>query len=257
MFVVYGDLLMRHAEHAATVLDLAPDPVDDMYEGCAPQMEKVADNYLKEEYNREGHFHQAWAAAQKKFEPKSKLKSRGKSKLSDLQMRQRMAVYAYTLDQPRLYEEFNQAVRTEGSSYRTTFQYHALHFYLTTAVQSLKSKQGNECRTGYRRVNVRFPQVTKNKLIRFGSFTSSCMGSYSRTERFGKTCFKIESCFGADISLSSKFGESERELLIPPYEVFKVTAVMENPEPPCDVEYQVKSTRIPESKWNCALVNHI
>ncbi|KAM9792682.1 ecto-ADP-ribosyltransferase 5-like [Neosynchiropus ocellatus] len=226
-------------------LDLAPDSVDDMYNGCVPKMEKLAAEFLEKEQNENRDFKMAWDKAQQKFSPES-----GES---DLETRQKMAVYAYTLDEPPLYADFNQAVRTARPSYRTTFQYHALHFYLTTAVQRLKREQGTGCRTVYRRVEFIYPRDVVKKRFRFGSFASSSMDDYLG-EEFGRTCFKIKTCFGANISKYSEI-EEERELLIPPYEVFKVTAVIKNPRRTCDVEYQVNSTGPPESKLNCALVN--
>ncbi|XP_053710880.1 ecto-ADP-ribosyltransferase 5-like [Synchiropus splendidus] len=224
------------AVHAPLDLDLAPNSVDDMYNGCVSEMEKVASEFLEKEKNGNQNFKMAWDKAREKFHRKSKL--------SDLQMRQRMAVYAYTLEQPKLYAEFNQAVRTEASSYRTTFQYHALHFYLTTALRKLKLKQGKRCRIVYRRVGLSFSRDVMNKPFRFGSFTSSSMDGYA-SPAFGKTCFMIETCFGADISQYSEF-PNEHELLIPPYEVFTVISVRKYPRPTCDAEYWARSDALSE-----------
>ncbi|KAM8842880.1 ecto-ADP-ribosyltransferase 5-like [Synchiropus picturatus] len=254
------------AVHAAIDLDLAPNSVDDMYKGCDSKMEQLAAEFLEKEKSMNRTFTLAWDAAQNKFEAESKKKFQQRlnkirnkilSKITGkitgrITLKEKMAVYAYTLDHPKLYAEFNQAVRTQESSYRTTFQYHALHFYLTTAVQRLKSKQGRRCRTVYRRVGLSFRRDVVNKPFRFGSFTSSSMDGYA-SPAFGKTCFKIETCFGANISKYSAF-PNEHELLIPPYEVFTVTAVGEKPLPTCDVEYQVKSTGKTQSNLNCALV---
>ncbi|KAM8842883.1 ecto-ADP-ribosyltransferase 5-like [Synchiropus picturatus] len=257
------------AVQAPLDLDLAPNSVDDMYKRCVMRMEKVAPGLLEKEKSKNSNFKQAWDKAQEKFgaEPRTAVKQflnkirdtitdKAAGKITgEMSVKEKMAVYAYTLNQPPLYKEFNQAVRTEGSSYRTTFQYHALHFYLTTAVQRLKSMQGTSCRTVYRRVGLSFRRDIVKKSFRFGSFTSSSMDGYA-SPTFGKTCFKIETCFGADISQYSEF-PNEREVLIPPYEVFTVTAVGENAEPTCDVEYQVKSTGNTQSNLNCALVNNI
>ncbi|KAM9792683.1 ecto-ADP-ribosyltransferase 5-like [Neosynchiropus ocellatus] len=232
------------AAHAAN-LNLASKPVDDMYNGCVPEMEKLAAKFLEKEENENPKLKLAWFEAQQKFNPESRE--------SDLKMRQEMAVYAYTLHCPKLYADFNKAMSTAGPSYNNTFQYHALHFYLTTAVQRLKREQGTSCRTVYRRVGRGNPRLVVRKRFRFGSFTSSSMGGYAN-KKFGKTCFKIQTCFGADISKYSEF-EEEREILIPPYEVFRVTAVIKNPDPTCNVEYRARSTGRSLSKLNCALVN--
>ncbi|KAM8842736.1 LOW QUALITY PROTEIN: ecto-ADP-ribosyltransferase 5-like [Synchiropus picturatus] len=234
------------AVHAATDLDLAPNSVDNMYNGCVSHMEKLGAAFLEKEKTRNLNFKLAWNKAQQIYKPGSRQKFKQflDKTTGDMSLKEKMAVYAYTLDHPKLYAEFNQAVRTEGSSYRTTFQYHALHFYLTTAVRKVKLKQGTSCRTVYCRVGLSFRRDVMNKSFRFGSFTSSSMDGYA-SPAFGKTCFKIETCFGGH----------ERELLIPPYEVFVVTAVRKKPLPTCDVEHQVKSTGKTQSKLNCALVN--
>ncbi len=171
-----------------------------------------------------------------------------------------MAIYVYTLDKPKIYLDFNHAVQTRKSKYKTTFRYHTLHFFLTDALQTLNARkpEAERCLTGYRRVNSSFRQDVLNKMIRFGSFTSSSMGCYPSAERFGdKSCFEIVTCSGADVSLYSKLGESEREALIPPYEVFKVTKIERRSDQkslPCEVVYKLKSTRKTLSNLNCALV---
>ncbi|KAK1902061.1 Ecto-ADP-ribosyltransferase 5 [Dissostichus eleginoides] len=113
------------------------------------------------------------------------------------------------------------------------------------------------CLKVYRRVNRSFSQDVLNKVIRFGSFTSSSMGRYASAQRFGdKSCFEIITCLGADVSLFSKLGESEREVLIPPYEAFKVTKInthCNQKDLPCDVVYKLETTNTFLSNLNCAL----
>ncbi|XP_018520448.1 ecto-ADP-ribosyltransferase 5 [Lates calcarifer] len=219
VLISYGistGIAMHSAAHRSDdvlTLDMAPDSVDDMYSGCKDKMRTKANNYLKNEKNADSDFTLAWKKAEKKW-PKKKP---GRE--------QKMAIYVYTLNEPNIYLNFNNAVRTQRSMYKTTFRYHALHFFLTDALQTLNSRKSEEerCLTGYRRVNSYFSQDVLNKEIRFGTFTSSRRDQYPHTDRFGdKSCFEIATCFGADISLYSELGESEREVLIPPYEVFKV-----------------------------------
>ncbi|KAG7223688.1 hypothetical protein INR49_015413 [Caranx melampygus] len=239
-------------------LDLAPNAVDDMYTGCKDKMDnRVKKQYLPNEKNKDKNFTLAWGEAERYYNKKWK-RRKGKRPSTSLGKEQIMAIYVYTLDKPNVYLDFNTAVRTKRSVYVTAFKYHTLHFFLTDALQTLSSRkpEGERCVTGYRRVNSSFRQDVLNKEIRFGSFTSSSMGDYPRPDRFGnKSCFEIFTCFGADISLYSKVGESEREVLIPPYEVFKVTKVerrSDHQSLPCEVVYKVKSTRT-LSKLNCAL----
>ncbi|XP_042339222.1 erythroblast NAD(P)(+)--arginine ADP-ribosyltransferase-like, partial [Plectropomus leopardus] len=161
------------------------------------------------------------------------------------------AIYYYTFGKDDVYLDFNEAVRTEGPQYKTTFGFHALHFLLTDAIQALKEHRSKNvpvgqdgCVTSFRRVKRSF-NGKKNTQFRFGSFTSSSLGQYSKkVERFGdKTCFEIKTCYGEDISEYSKF-QIEGEVLIPPYEIFKVVDIKERSKQkdlPCEVEYKVKS----------------
>ncbi|XP_043969778.1 ecto-ADP-ribosyltransferase 5-like [Gambusia affinis] len=227
-------------------LDIAPDSVDDMYDGCEKEMKKKVASLLNTE--KSGEFRKAWLAAEKYYNNK------WATTPSTLKKEQIMAIHAYTLEQPAIYDEFNKAVRTQKSEYKTTFQYHALHFYLTRAIRSLKSN-APECITTYRRTNSKF-ETDINREIRFGGFTSSSRDDYLDILIFGNTsCFEITTCFGADISEFSKY-EWEKEVLIPPYEVFKVTDIQKRSEEnslPCEVVYKVKSTKKTRSSLNCAL----
>ncbi|KAM9363650.1 ecto-ADP-ribosyltransferase 5-like [Symphorus nematophorus] len=239
-------------------LDLAPNAVDDMYAGCKDKMKyKVKMEYLANEKNKDKNFTLAWGEAEKYYN--KKWRHKGKRPSTSLGKEQIMAIYVYTLDKPKIYLDFNNAVRTQKTEYKTTFRYHTLHFFLTDALQNLSARKpvAEKCLTGYRRVGSYFSQDVLNKQIRFGSFTSSSMGWYPSAQRFGdKSCFEIITCSGADVSLYSRLGEAEREALIPPYEVFKVTKIERRSEQkslPCEVVYKVKSTGQTLSNVNCVL----
>ncbi|XP_052367853.1 LOW QUALITY PROTEIN: NAD(P)(+)--arginine ADP-ribosyltransferase 1-like [Oncorhynchus keta] len=136
------------------------------------------------------------------------------------------------------------------SLYGKTFQYHSLHFYLTDAIHILKLSQ-TTCRTTYRRTAMSFNSVV-DKEIRFGSFTSSYQLKTLYT--FGNvSCFEIKTCFGGNLTYYSAY-VNESEVLIPPYEVFKVTEVQKNQW--CEVVYKVESTRS-QSNLNCRLLNGV
>jgi len=69
-----------------------------------------------------------------------------------------------------------------------------------------------------------------------------------------KTCFEI-TFMGGKVFKYSKF-KREAEVLIPPYEVFKVTSVetkAKKSDLECDVVYKIKSTGQPVSNNDCAL----
>uniref|UniRef100_A0A3B5M8H6 NAD(P)(+)--arginine ADP-ribosyltransferase n=1 Tax=Xiphophorus couchianus TaxID=32473 RepID=A0A3B5M8H6_9TELE len=215
---------------------MAENSVDDMYEGCENKMAtKVMTELLAREKKMTKNFRLAWD------EP-------GMKKSQVLEKEQNMAVYAYTLDKPEIFTEFNNALRTQRAQYTSTFQYHSLHFFLTGALRALN------CVKTYRRTNCKF-ETDINREIRFGGFTSSSEGGYPSPHFGDQSCFEITTCFGARISKFSMF-ESENEVLIPPYEVFKVTDIQKRSGKnflPCQVVYKLKSTNNPRSSLNCAL----
>ncbi|XP_041789907.1 NAD(P)(+)--arginine ADP-ribosyltransferase 2-like [Chelmon rostratus] len=195
-------------------LSMVEDSVDDMYFGCKDaMMEKVKNKYIKEEKDRIP-FAEAWSEAERCAEEKLK-----HTKHMALTKDHIKAICAYTSD--KLYKPFNAAVRTEKSIYGSLFQFHSLHFLLTSAIQILNSKY--HCHTTYRRTSLRFTGEV-HQIIRFGTFASS---SY-RTDltKFGnETCFKIKTCSGASLKSYSMY-KDEEEVLIPPYETFKITEII-------------------------------
>ncbi|XP_034727109.1 T-cell ecto-ADP-ribosyltransferase 1-like isoform X1 [Etheostoma cragini] len=185
-------------ENDVLPLDMAKNSVDDMYEGCKDKMKKKATQYLMNEKNKDKNFKEVWDSTKKYVLDKFK---KGKTNL--LQKDQLVALYYYTSGKDKAYLDFNNKVRTQRSEYKTKFGYHALHFYLTTAIRTLQKekKMNKECLTGYRRVDMYFSQDVTNQEIRFGSFTSASMGRYLNNNTFGdKSCFEIITCMGADIS---------------------------------------------------------
>ncbi|XP_056123113.1 ecto-ADP-ribosyltransferase 5-like [Rhinichthys klamathensis goyatoka] len=242
----------RAGENSVLPLDMAENSVDDMYNTCDVKMKERVKEDLENEKNKDKTFKEVWDSSEKVVHEKFKnVKYLGKDQI--------VAIYYYTSGKDDAYRNFNAAVRTQRHQYETTFGYHALHFLLTTAIQverafEEKLKKKKLCLTGYRRVDEYFNQDVKNTKFRFGSFTSASLGNYGKKLFGDKSCFEIFTCMGADVSLYSKF-ENEKEVLIPPYEVFKVVEIKKRvgSELPCEVVYKVKSTETPVSNLNCAL----
>lgn len=235
-----------------TGLDMAPNSVDDMYNGCKDQMKtKVLEEYLLNEKNTNNKFKQAWDEAEQRYNAKWKSGIR-------LGKEQVVAIYVYSFGRGYICKDINTAVRTGHSTYTTTFGYHAIHFFLTNAIQILNARKPEKerCCVVYRGVDLYFSQDVLQKEVRFGSFTSATLRGFDIAKKFGdKSCFMIVTCYGADISMFSRFGEAEAEVLIPPYEVFIVTGIKRKSEQKnleCDVVYTMKSTRT-VSNLNCAL----
>ncbi|XP_053169832.1 ecto-ADP-ribosyltransferase 5-like [Scomber japonicus] len=194
-------------------LGMVPEAVDDMYDGCREKMEKKVNNtYFKKE--NVGEFKEAWQEA----ENCSNIQSLPEDKA--LTKTHKLAICVYTSRD--VYKEFNTAVRTGKNIYSSSFRFHSLHFWLTTAIQILNNNQS--CHTTYRRTGTVFTGKL-NDIIRFGMFASS--SKYSDLTPFGnETCFQIETCSGAYLNDYSVFNDEE-EVLIPPYETFKITHIYE------------------------------
>ncbi|XP_044200097.1 T-cell ecto-ADP-ribosyltransferase 1-like, partial [Thunnus albacares] len=196
-------------------LDMVLNAVDDMYFGCTKEMEKK----VKEEYfNKEnvGKVAEAWEDEQVK-QCVDDGKKQGNNVLSEDHI-QAICVYTSTY----IYDQFNTAVRTSKNIYSSSFQLHSLHFWLTTAIQTLNKNY--ECQTTYRRTTAVFTGKV-NDIIRFGTFASSSFRT-DLTDFGSETCFQIKTCSGAYVKPYSVFPKQE-EVLIPPYETFKITKTVE------------------------------
>ncbi|XP_067221760.1 ecto-ADP-ribosyltransferase 5-like isoform X1 [Chanodichthys erythropterus] len=227
-------------------LDMAPNSVDDQYKGCRENMTKqVERNYLKKETSDpESELANAWKDAVKKH----------KTPGDNLTRNHSIAIYVYTNSGFKVYKNFNNAVRNDKKKYKNrTFKWYSLDFLLTDAIQILKKTQ-KKCYSTYRGTNMKFNKTVLNKEVRFGSFTSSSL-SLKRTRFFGNvSCFEIRTCEGADLTKYSKHPE-EKEVLIPPYETFKVTAVRTKRDQKnlwCETVFSLKSSGT-RSDLNCAL----
>ncbi|XP_050961661.1 ecto-ADP-ribosyltransferase 5-like [Labeo rohita] len=234
-------------DHRAAVefpLDMALNSVDDQYEGCRENMtNKVETDYLQDELNKSSVFKEAWQEGENK----------SKSPEVNLTRNHSIAIYVYTNSAYDVYGKFNEDVRSSKQDYANkSFKWYSLHFLLTDAIKILKLKQKACFNVTYRGTNVTFVKNVLNNEIRFGQFTSSSLNR-NVTKDFGNTsCFEIYTCEGVYIANYSKYPEQE-EVLIPPYETFKVTAVKNRTDQPdlwCDTVYMVKSSG-KKSYLNC------
>ncbi|XP_038958304.1 ecto-ADP-ribosyltransferase 5 isoform X3 [Rattus norvegicus] len=188
-------------------------------------MEEKAGLLLKEEMARHALLRESWEAAQEAW-------AHGRHKLTlppGFKAQHGVAVMVYTNSSNTLYWELNQAVRTGGRSrelYMRHFPFKALHFYLTRALQLLRGTGGCSREAGevvFRGVSsLHFEPKRLGDSVRLGQFASSSVDERV-ARRFGNaTFFNLRTCFGAPIQALSVFPE-EREVLIPPHEVFLVT----------------------------------
>ena len=206
-------------------LSLAPDTFDDAYVGCSEEMEEKAVLLLEKEMANHPLLRESWKTAQKAWEQKRP----GLILPPGFRSQHGIAIMVYTNSSNTLYRELNQAVRTGGGSwesYMNHFPFKALHFYLTRALQLLRGgggcsrEPGQMVFRGVRRIH--FEPKSVGDSIRLGQFASSSLDE-TVARRFGNaTFFSLRTCSGAPIQALSVFPE-EREVLIPPYEVFVVT----------------------------------
>ncbi|ROK79152.1 Erythroblast NAD(P)(+)--arginine ADP-ribosyltransferase, partial [Anabarilius grahami] len=227
-------------------LDMALNSVDDQYDGCTKDMANlVKTKYLqKETSDSKSKFSIAWKRAVNKTMPPR----------DGLTKDNLIAIYVYTNPDFELYKNFNNAVQKDKKKYKKKkYEWYSLHFLLTDAIQILKKTQ-KKCYSTFRGTNIQFKKNVQNKKVRFGLFASS---SLDRTvaEFFGsKSCFEIRTCEGANLTKYSKHPK-EKEVLIPPYEMFKVTAVRTKRDQKdlwCETVYKLESSGT-KSDLNCAL----
>uniref|UniRef100_A0A8C1LNF4 NAD(P)(+)--arginine ADP-ribosyltransferase n=1 Tax=Cyprinus carpio TaxID=7962 RepID=A0A8C1LNF4_CYPCA len=200
-------------------LDMANNSVDDQYDGCTREMTQLGQKNSKEPEN-------------------------------NLTKNHSIAIYVYTGD--KVFRDFNNETHYGKQNYTTEkYNWYSLHFLLTEAIQILKKTQ-NTCYETYRGTKFRYNFL--NTKVRFGSFASSTFNR-SKTKFFGTvSCFEIYTCEGAEVTKYSKLSH-EREVLIPPYETFKVTSIRTKRDEKdlwCDTVYTLNNTG-KTSDLNCHL----
>ncbi|XP_041728667.1 erythroblast NAD(P)(+)--arginine ADP-ribosyltransferase [Coregonus clupeaformis] len=237
-------------------LDMAPDSIDDSYDGCRKNMLcEVTKKFLPEEKNTDSKFKVAWDDAMTQYG------NNYKSNIQQLSNDHLRAIHVYVNPQRMIYAQFNEATRTLGNSYKTDFKYHSLHFLLSDALRILNEAQGKQCVKSFRGAAVAY-QGDKDDTMRFGQFTSSTTDELvAKIYANWKTCFKITTCYGASLADFSQV-EAEKEVLIPPYEVFKIAKVTKNKvledkdkdiKSECEIVYELESTKT-KSDRNCDIV---
>uniref|UniRef100_V9L2I7 NAD(P)(+)--arginine ADP-ribosyltransferase n=1 Tax=Callorhinchus milii TaxID=7868 RepID=V9L2I7_CALMI len=177
--------------------------------------EKKAKEDLVKERNLKPDLNQAWVRAERWWEGQN----------NTLKKEHAIALYAYTLKTP-LHKDFNSKLRkylANNQTYNESFPYKSLHYYLSAALEELRSRQGGgRSITLYRGCPCTYSlNVNENK--QFEMFTSSS-GDKSVAEGFakGETLFHITTILGVSIKDYSASPEQD-EWLIPPCSPFLVT----------------------------------
>ncbi|XP_052410698.1 NAD(P)(+)--arginine ADP-ribosyltransferase 2 [Carassius gibelio] len=238
LLLILAALGLDHRETAAAreiyTLDMARNSVDDQYFGCTAKMAYlVKTKFLQMEINKCTEFKNTWLDGEYK----------AKNPEDNLKLFHSVAIFVYTSNNSVVYRNFNNAVRSEKQKYKAgTFSWYSLYFLLTDATKILKKTQP-KCYLTYRGTRVELAKNVVNKQIRFGSFTSSSFDQAVASGFRPRSCFEIITCKGVSVIKYSKYPE-QKEVLIPPYEKFKVTAVKTKGQKGawCDTVFTLKST---------------
>uniref|UniRef100_A0A3P8ZY82 NAD(P)(+)--arginine ADP-ribosyltransferase n=1 Tax=Esox lucius TaxID=8010 RepID=A0A3P8ZY82_ESOLU len=111
-------------------LDMALNSVDDYFKGCRPEMLKKVNNYfLIQERHNDKVFDQIWTAAEDCYYSR-------KVPLGKLSKNNYIALQVYVNASTNIYKSFNNATRTQKTSYNT-FKYHSLHFFLNPSMEPI------------------------------------------------------------------------------------------------------------------------
>ncbi|XP_042247529.1 erythroblast NAD(P)(+)--arginine ADP-ribosyltransferase isoform X2 [Thunnus maccoyii] len=204
---------------AAKQLDMAPEAVDTLYDGCDKQALKIViDSVLKEELNRSEVFQKAWNTKCSEIIPRGVKEHTA-------------ALLTHAYGDKDFRKTFNNAVATLGgnvSTYENSFHFKSLHFLLMDAMKLMKPLNGEKCKRLFHISNTKY-EAQKGSKVRFGRFTllhsdpdPNSEGELSEDDTF----FNITTCFY--VSLGGFCKQKGDEVLISPAEEFTVEDVVQN-----------------------------
>ncbi|XP_050826002.1 single-pass membrane and coiled-coil domain-containing protein 3 isoform X1 [Serinus canaria] len=232
--VTLGSLLLLISQVLAKeavspiLMDMALHSFDDQYLGCREEMmeELEQGDYFQKEIAANKDYFRLWKKAQEAL-----LKS-PVGLLREMRDSHATVLMAYSMNSS-LHSQLNWATSTAGISpehYRHNFSFKYFHFYLTTAIQILKEWQSSmgehKCYQVHRGVKDLYIKAKEDSRVRFGRFTSTSQ-LRSEARKFGnETLFTVTTCLGAAMQGFS-YHTSEKEVLIPPYEIFLVKSFLQ------------------------------
>ncbi|NXW66798.1 NARE ribosyltransferase, partial [Eurystomus gularis] len=240
-----GSSLRQQDLNTVKVMDMAPNCFDDQYCGCSHMMEEELEELNRTEFANNGVYAKAWTIAAAEW------RSRQGRVPQTLRPELAIALLTYTQESP-LHGVFNRAVREAGRSrqyYLRDFHFKVLHFLLSEALRTLRDAGPHRCYSVYWGVqNIRFTAL-HHQSVRFGHFTSASL-KQSGAKYFGPdTFFLVETCYGVPIRNFS-FYPNKEEVLIPPFETYKVINVARDRE---RAVIQLRSQAV-RSTYNCTFV---
>lgn len=218
--------LQRPTAAVKVNFNLAPDSFDDQYQGCSQQvMEELRQgDYFTKELEARRNYSRVWHNSHLTW------LNRDKALPENMTITHAVAILVYTLNK-NIRSDFTKAMVSAARSpwqYKHSFHFKYLHYYLTSAIQLLRKKSviknGSLCYEVHYEADFYLEAYT-GATIRFGHFLSSSL-LRKEAQNFGnQTLFTIFTCLGAPVEDFSL----KKEVLVPPYEVFKVVNMSYHP----------------------------
>lgn len=139
-----------------------------------------------------------------------------------------IAVIAYTMEQPKMYSDFNKATREYSTRTSRHYNYSSYLCLLQKAVDNRAEEFPVFKKTLYRGVNAKF-ETTYGMFICFRSFTSTSLNKneslkFIGQDPSGSTLFQIWNGYGLSLEPFSEY-PYEQEVLLLPYTLYKVLSV--------------------------------
>ncbi|XP_037618996.1 ecto-ADP-ribosyltransferase 4-like [Sebastes umbrosus] len=193
---------------------------------CRLKATVVTDKAIMQKWDASTNFSQAWSnAEQNAREPAHEYMEKHHS----------TAIYMYSNIMLQPVKQDLETAESNGKQLKETFEPRSLYSALSEAIQILKHSQVTCLSTYYRTETLLHPNIS-NKLIRFSTFVlGSDGGNFTRNA----SCLEVYTCFGADVTRYSAL-KLNNQVLIPPYEVFKVTDTQTDTRR-CKVIYRLRS----------------
>lgn len=196
----------------------------DMFDDCTSKAAVVVDKATMQKWDAcQANFSQSWSSANQ---------NTGALTHRYMEKHHSVALYMYIETMLQSAEENTDQQKTSGEE---VFEPYSLYSSLSEAIQILRHSQVTCLHTNYRTETPLSLNIS-NQQLRFSVFT---LGLKTWNSSRGVSCFKIYSCFGADVTPYSSLKHNTLAL-VPPYEVFKVTDIQKETKE-CQVIYTLKS----------------
>ncbi|XP_034544065.1 T-cell ecto-ADP-ribosyltransferase 1 [Notolabrus celidotus] len=214
--IVFTVSFYKVTSGSTELMDMAPDAVDDLYNGCSEKAMKkfIESGMLTQELDQNEGVKKAWNENNKC----SKLIPGGIKEHTT-------ALSAMANGDPDSKKAFNNAVKTMGTNESTyeNFNFKSLHFLLIDSMKLVQNQNAKQCKTVYYLSEGICTTQLKSK-VRLGGFTIA-FKSYGVLKEFedwnGRTIFNITTCFFFNLD-ENVCSQDEDMVLLSPVEVFTV-----------------------------------